>query len=97
MKFHSLFGSGVKVWSVFVWTLLFYSCSPKMVGFKNGEMEAAYYPRMINVPGLPKFNLSKQYKRTRILKKDWELIDLHHDISNQRFKNDGTGARTVRN
>jgi hypothetical protein len=26
LKFHSLFGSGVKVWSVFVWALLF-SCS----------------------------------------------------------------------
>lgn len=65
ISFHSLFGSGVKVWSVFVWALLF-SCSPKMVGFKNGDMEAAYYPRMISVPGLPKLNLSKQYKREKI-------------------------------
>jgi len=27
ISFHSLFGSGVKVWSVFVWALLFLSCS----------------------------------------------------------------------
>jgi len=69
MKFHSLFGSGVKVWSVFVWALFLTlsSCtSGRDLGYVYGNLEPAYYPKRLNIHGLPKFNLSKQYKREKI-------------------------------
>ncbi len=65
--FHSLF-SGVKVWSVFVWALLFstlISCtSGRDLGYVYGNLEPAYYPKRFHIPGL--IDVQKGSKREKI-------------------------------
>jgi len=71
MKFHSLFGSGVKVWSAFMWALLFYSCtSGRDLGYVYGNLEPAYYPKRLRIPGI--IDVQKGSKREGLKIKEAE-------------------------